>query len=619
MAVDAVDGGGGDDDDDESVGDNADDDGAAAAGGDSAASVAARNWPVDRTSLTLLRKFIIEVSHRLRQYKNELLAACVRLVLSVPRELIDVPVLVPSLDTALRLGVGYLPLARVGLDALERWLEVRPRSVAPYLTRVLPRLARLSAREHRRGGRSGGGGARRGDGAAPADARRRRATEAQCRRARRVEPGLPAATARDSRARTAGRGAPPQCSACSTSRRRAIAAPTTAPSWANCVDVSSRRPLAAGGGAAWDVEQLGRLQVGRFCARRPTCPLSTRCCRACSSWPRARARVPRKWRRASCCTRSCCSWSGGAPRTSRATTRTRRTPPGEERVSEAAHRDLHARLSGAAAPGGRRRRRDAPAVRAARAAAGALVLAWPRHRDRVARGGGARRQRARGARAPARRRAARLWRTVPDRVLCAGRSSRRATPDLAQSKTPARSLFKRLYALAHHPRASARLGFALAVNRLYRVLRESRALVSQFALELTATTLFSLRLSHSDARDDGTRAQLRTASRHLCRVLLYHAPLLAKASTTRRGVHNTLEAFVAWLFAETARPEPACRDEFQRMFVALAPHVPSTRTAPEWLERHAVGQRRPAAPAWRHSTCRRLPIDLSQVHDRHDH
>jgi hypothetical protein len=132
-----------DDDDEDGMATDDEEDGRGARNGDergkSDATAAQRQ---DVVSLTLLSKFVREVASRLRQFKNELLSACVRLVLAVPRALVDVPLLVPALDTALRLGVGYLPLARVGLDALERWLDTRPRSVAPFLPRVLPRLQR---------------------------------------------------------------------------------------------------------------------------------------------------------------------------------------------------------------------------------------------------------------------------------------------------------------------------------------------------------------------------------------------------------------------------------------------------------------------------------------------
>lgn len=47
--------------------------------------------------------------------------------------------MVPALQMAFKLGLRYLPLARVGLDALEHWLEVLPQgAIKPYLPQILP-------------------------------------------------------------------------------------------------------------------------------------------------------------------------------------------------------------------------------------------------------------------------------------------------------------------------------------------------------------------------------------------------------------------------------------------------------------------------------------------------
>jgi DNA-dependent protein kinase catalytic subunit len=73
---------------------------------------------------TLISKFVKEVLVRMKQYKDELLGACLQLVLAVPKEFIDVPMLVPSLVMAFKLGLAYLPLCEIGLDALEYWLQV---------------------------------------------------------------------------------------------------------------------------------------------------------------------------------------------------------------------------------------------------------------------------------------------------------------------------------------------------------------------------------------------------------------------------------------------------------------------------------------------------------------
>jgi DNA-dependent protein kinase catalytic subunit len=89
----------------------------------------------------LVNKFIREVLARMRQYKDELLGSCLQLVLSVPREFIDVDNLVAPLQTAFRLGLAYLPLCEIGLDALEYWLRVKRNDVLRALPKILPSLS----------------------------------------------------------------------------------------------------------------------------------------------------------------------------------------------------------------------------------------------------------------------------------------------------------------------------------------------------------------------------------------------------------------------------------------------------------------------------------------------
>lgn len=47
---------------------------------------------------------------RIQQYKDELLAACVELSLSVPKQFVDVPMLVSPLQLALKIGLRYFCL-----------------------------------------------------------------------------------------------------------------------------------------------------------------------------------------------------------------------------------------------------------------------------------------------------------------------------------------------------------------------------------------------------------------------------------------------------------------------------------------------------------------------------
>lgn len=66
------------------------------------------------------REYLREVRHRLQQYKDELLASSLKLVLAYPLAFFDVQELIGPLQTALSLGLSYLPLAVTALETIER-------------------------------------------------------------------------------------------------------------------------------------------------------------------------------------------------------------------------------------------------------------------------------------------------------------------------------------------------------------------------------------------------------------------------------------------------------------------------------------------------------------------
>ena len=93
------------------------------------------------SSYVLFSKFHREVLGRLEQYKDELLASCIEFVLSVPKQFIELPRLIPAIQTAFKIGLTYLPLAKIGLSALEYWIRVLPRNdVNSHLHLILPSL-----------------------------------------------------------------------------------------------------------------------------------------------------------------------------------------------------------------------------------------------------------------------------------------------------------------------------------------------------------------------------------------------------------------------------------------------------------------------------------------------
>jgi DNA-dependent protein kinase catalytic subunit len=129
-----------------------------------------------------------------------------------------------------------------------------------------------------------------------------------------------------------------------------------------------------------------------------------------------------------------------------------------------------------------------------------------------------------------------------------------------QKKNPfnAKSLFKRLYSLAHHPNPYKRLGCALTIKKLYRVFREDSDLVDIFVLEILHTMLFSLRLAASDPPSVGTVVLGEQVCDALGRVILSHVEKLVRPNPNRR-MHKDLGKFVNWLFEEVGRGEPPVR------------------------------------------------------------
>lgn len=94
---------------------------------------------IQRTK-SLFSKYIAEVLARLEQYKDDLLAACLHLVLSSPTALTDSNSVVSPIQLALKLGLGYFPLASVGLEAIERWMVVVDKDSENWFRQVLPNL-----------------------------------------------------------------------------------------------------------------------------------------------------------------------------------------------------------------------------------------------------------------------------------------------------------------------------------------------------------------------------------------------------------------------------------------------------------------------------------------------
>ncbi|KAG0050163.1 hypothetical protein BGZ83_005055 [Gryganskiella cystojenkinii] len=150
-----------------------------------------------------------------------------------------------------------------------------------------------------------------------------------------------------------------------------------------------------------------------------------------------------------------------------------------------------------------------------------------------------------------------------------------------------KSVLKRLYNLASHTSPTKRLGAALIVNRIYRVFREEATLVNQFTVELLYWMLFSLRLAEADPAGLGTRQQTCYAIAHLQRIIQVKSSLFLKDSNERRRFPGsdeaTLDSLVLWLLRETARPEVEYTKTCRTLFDALVKLLPGTSTPGAWI------------------------------------
>nr|XP_025866823.1 DNA-dependent protein kinase catalytic subunit isoform X1 [Vulpes vulpes] len=170
-------------------------------------------------------------------------------------------------------------------------------------------------------------------------------------------------------------------------------------------------------------------------------------------------------------------------------------------------------------------------------------------------------------------------------------SIKQTTPQ-QQEKSPVntKSLFKRLYSFALHPNAFKRLGASLAFNNIYREFREEESLVEQFVFEALVTYLESLALAHTDEKPLGTIRQCCDAIDHLSRIIEKKHVSLNKVKKRRRprgfppSASLCLLDMVQWLLAHCGRPQTECRHKSIELFYKFVPLLPGNKSPSLWLK-----------------------------------
>ncbi|PIK41531.1 putative DNA-dependent protein kinase catalytic subunit [Apostichopus japonicus] len=166
------------------------------------------------------------------------------------------------------------------------------------------------------------------------------------------------------------------------------------------------------------------------------------------------------------------------------------------------------------------------------------------------------------------------------------------TPKKQLEKSPinTKSLLKRLYSMALHPSALKRLGAALAFNNIYTVFREEDSLVEQFTFEILATFVQSLAMAHHDAKSLGTQEQASEVLKHLERIMKSKANILNKENKHRRipsnlpGNCKTLSHLLVWLINQCGSPATECRHQCMALVFNLSSVLPGSNSANVWMK-----------------------------------
>ncbi|XP_055932973.1 DNA-dependent protein kinase catalytic subunit-like isoform X2 [Argiope bruennichi] len=159
------------------------------------------------------------------------------------------------------------------------------------------------------------------------------------------------------------------------------------------------------------------------------------------------------------------------------------------------------------------------------------------------------------------------------------------SPAAKQKQTE--NLLNKLHSFSLHPNAFKRIGAALTFNNIYRIFREQESLVKRFTIQLLVQFVDSLAIAHSDNASLGTQKQCIIALDHIQRVIATKQKVFLKAEESRKRPEcleeATLQCAVLWLLKQCGCIQIECRHKCMEMVEKLAPFIPDYKTASSYL------------------------------------
>ncbi|KAF9439193.1 hypothetical protein BGZ76_009365 [Entomortierella beljakovae] len=504
---------------------------------------------------TLFRKYIREVLARLEQYKDDLLASCLHLVLSSPSALTDSRSIIPPIQLALKLGLGYLPLATVGLDAIERWIDVVDHDHDSWLDEVLPCLNEYLMVHV--------GGASESDGAEgfgtksknKSLARQNQSYKAIARSANMMASSETIHSIRELQLRILrllGRQARYNKLIMSHKSSR---------------DTSKKESSDL---LAWDPESRLKFKIP-FQEMKTDLQFDEMLPRIVDL---AENSLNRQIKVASCelLHSLMILMIGSSAFRARDAQDPKKSPYHKiflkvfpsllrlavdvDQVPKSLFRPMVSQLIHWLTNNAQYENPETIALLNACMDAACDTLGPLRDYG----------------------------------AECLGefvKWSIKQTSSSSSGSVNVKSLLKRIYNLASHSNPTKRLGASLIVNRIYRVFREEAPLVNQFTMELLYWMLFSLKLAEGDHVGLGTRQQACLAITHLQRIIQVKASVFVHDSKERRRLPGlddaTLESLVNWLLRETSKPEVEYARMCRSLFDNCVKLLPGVATPGSWI------------------------------------
>ncbi|XP_076033927.1 DNA-dependent protein kinase catalytic subunit-like [Oratosquilla oratoria] len=174
--------------------------------------------------------------------------------------------------------------------------------------------------------------------------------------------------------------------------------------------------------------------------------------------------------------------------------------------------------------------------------------------------------------------------------------SRKQCLEKGKASENMKSILKRIFSLCKHPSAFNRLGGCLAWNSIYVQLREDVTVVDVWTIEVLQQLLTCLALAHMDDPALGTHDQAKQALAHVEKILAFRNDIFNKTSDSRRIPNGfsaaTLEDVLKWLLQQCGRPQTEARRCSMEILGKLAPHTKGYRSSKEFVEKHCKSQER---------------------------